>query len=121
MLVERTMPGRGLLTVACLVLIALSCLSAVRKLEAERRVLRRLRSQGALAPESSLSVQELPENDRDCLRSLESAGVVALGNGRCYLRVGSLPPFRRKRVRLALSGGLIALLLAVVVATTVLR
>jgi len=115
------MPGRGLLTVACLVLIALACISIVRKLERERRLLGQLRARGAHSPETGLALKDLHVDDRDCLRSLQSAGGVSVSQGRCYLDAASLPPFRRRRVRLALSGALIALLLAVLIASAILR
>lgn len=115
------MPGRGLLTATCLVLIALSCLSVVRKLERERRLLRRLRALGAMSPATGLPLKEFPAEDRHCARSLQSAGVLTVEQGRCYLRTGSLSPFKRKRLRLALSGGLMALMLAILVATLILR
>ena len=109
------MPGRGLLTVGCLVLIALACLSIVRKLERERRLLGRLRTC------AHLSLDELSEEDRDCARSLATAGVVILSQNRCYLSARHLPEFRGKRLRLVLSGGLGAALLAVLVALLILH
>jgi hypothetical protein len=113
------LPGRGLLTVACLVLIALCCISAVRKLERERRLLRKLRARSADGREISLS--ELTEDERDCALILAASGVLTIRQNRCYLQPGELPTFRRKRVRLALSGGLGALILALVVAVLILH
>jgi hypothetical protein len=104
-----------LLAVACLVLIALTCLSIVRKLERERRLLARLRAR------TELSLDELSEEDRDCARSLAAAGVVILRQNRCYLSAGQLPAFRGKRLRLVLSGGLGAALLAALVAVLILH
>jgi hypothetical protein len=110
------LPGRGLLTVACLVLIALCCISAVRKLERERRLLRKLR-----AANGSISLSELTEDERDCAFMLSASGVLTIRQNRCYLQSGELPAFRRKRLRLALSGGLGALVLALVVAVLILH
>jgi hypothetical protein len=115
------MPGRGLLTVACLVLIALSCISIVRKLERERRLLRKLRAQGALGAETAIPLGSLSEDERDCARSLAAAGVVTVAHGSCHLRVAELSAFRGKRVRLALSGGLTALIVAVLAAMLILH
>jgi hypothetical protein len=115
------LPGRGLLTVACLVFIALGCLSVVRKLERERRLLRKLRRRGAVDAASGVLLSALTEDERDCLRSLATAGVVTIQQNHCYLRPADLPVFRRKRVRLALSGALGALLLCVIVAVVILH
>ena len=113
------MPGRGLLAVACLVFIALCCISVVRKLERERRLLKKLRGRGAGDPAMALS--ELSDDERDCAESLAIAGVLTIRQNGCYLRSTEMPVFRRKRVRLALSGGLAALVLALVVAVLILH
>ena len=110
------MPERGLLAVACLVLIALSCISVVRTLERERTLLRKLRARGG-----ALHLENLTEDERDCAKSLATAGVLTIERHRCYVRSAELPVFERKRVRLALSGGVIALVLAVVVAVLILH
>lgn len=111
------MPGRGLLAVACLVLIALGCIAVVRTLERERRLLRKLRAHGG----NSVLLRDLSDDERDCAKSLAGAGVLTIEQNRCYVRSAELPVFKRKRVRLALSGGLIALILAVVVAVLILH
>jgi hypothetical protein len=115
------LPGRGLLAVACLVFIALCCISVVRKLERERRLLRKLRERGALDTGSSVPLRELSEDERDCAESLAIAGVLTIRQNGCYVRSTEMPVFRRKRVRLALSGGLAALVLALVVAVLILH
>ncbi len=115
------MPGRGLLTVASLVLIALCCISVVRKLERERRLLRKLRSRGAVDSGSSIGLRDFSEDERDCIESLALSGVLTIRQDRCYVQSGELPMFRRKRLRLALSGGFAALLLALVVAVLILH
>jgi len=111
------LPGRGLLTVACLVLIALSCISVVRTLERERRLLSKLRARDG----GPLPLRDLTEDERDCAKSLADAGVLTIRQNECYVRSAQLPVFKRKRVRLALSGGVIALVLALVVAVLILR
>jgi len=114
-------PGRGLLAVACLVFIALCCISVVRKLERERSLLRKLRLRGALDVGSSVALRELTEDERDCAQSLAVAGVLTIRHDGCYLRSTELPVFRRRRMRLALSGGMVALILALVVAVLILH
>ena len=115
------MPGRGLLAVACLVFIALCCISVVRKLERERRLLRKLRGRGAVDAGSPVPLRELSEDERDCAQLLAIAGVLTIRQNGCYLRSIEVPVFRRKRVRLALSGGFVALVLAVVVVVLILH
>lgn len=115
------MPGRGLLAVACLVFIALCCISVVRKLERERRLLRKLRGRGAVDAGSPVPLRELSEDERDCAQLLAIAGVLTIRQNGCYLRSAEMPVFRRKRVRLALSGGFAALVLALVVAVLILH
>jgi hypothetical protein len=114
-------PGRGLLAVACLVFIALSCISVVRKLERERRLLRKLRARRAIDPDTSVLLRDLTDDERDCAVSLATAGVLTIRQNGCYLRSMQLPEFQRKRVRLALSGGVTALILAVLVAVLLLH
>jgi len=111
------LPGRGLLTVACLVLIALSCISVVRTLERERRLLRKLRASGR----SPVPLRDLTDDERDCAKALANAGVLTIERNECYVRSAELPVFQRKRLRLALSGGVIALIFALVVAVLILR
>ena len=111
------MPERGLLAVICLVLIALSCISVVRTLERERRLLSKLRARGG----GPLPLRDLSDDERDCAKSLASAGVLTIRQNECYVRSAELPVFKRKRVRLALSGGVLALIVAIVVAVLILH
>ena len=115
------MPGRGLLAVASLVFIALCCISIVRKLERERRLLRKLRAKSAIDTGSAVPLHELTEDERDSAQSLAAAGVLTIRQNRCYLRVGEMSVFRQKRVRLALSGSVAALVLALIVAVLILH
>jgi hypothetical protein len=115
------LPGRGLLTAACLVFIALICIAVVRKLEREQRLLRQLRARRAIDPQSAVPLAALTPDERDCSISLAGAGVLTIRRDHCYIRVVELPLFRRKRLRLALSGALGAALLAVVVAALILH
>ena len=111
------MAGRGLLAVACLVFIALGCISVVRTLERERRLIGKLRARGG----RPLPLRDLTDDERDCAKSLASAGVLTIQQNECYVRSAELPVFQRKRVRLDLSGGAIALMLAIVVAVLILH
>ena len=70
---------------------------------------------------SSVPLRELSEDERDCAQLLVIAGVLTIRQNGCYLRCTEVPVFRRKRVRLALSGGFAALVLAVVVAVLILH
>lgn len=108
-------------TVACLVLVALGCIAIVRMLERERLLLRKLRGRGALDTTTALSVEGLSIDERDCLERLTAAGVVNIRDGRCYLVPAGVRDFRRKRTRLALSGALGALALAVLLARMILH
>jgi hypothetical protein len=113
--------GRGLLALASLVFIALCCISVVRKLERERRLLRKLRAREAVDIDSSVPLRDLNEDERDCAQSLATAGVVTIRQNGCFVRASEMPVFRQKRVRLALSGGVAALVLALVVAVLILH
>ena len=64
---------------------------------------------------------DLTDDERDCAISLATAGVLTIRQNGCYVRSIELPVFKRKRVRLALSGGVIALILCVVVAVLILH
>jgi hypothetical protein len=115
------LPGRGLLAVACLVFIALGCISVVRKLERERHLLRKLRGRGAIDAGSSMPLCDLTDDERDCAISLATAGVLTIRANGCYVRSTEMPVFQRKRVRLAVSGGVVALILSLIVAVLILH
>ena len=115
------MPGRGLVSAAALIAIALACLTVTRKLERERRLLRKLRKRGALDAAHSIDLDELTEDERDAARSLGAAGVLDIQKRRCFIKPVELGTFRRKRVRLMVLGGFGALLLACLVALLILR
>jgi hypothetical protein len=103
------------------VFIALSCISIVRQLERERRLLRKLRARGAIDAGSSMLLRDLTDDERDCAISLATVGVLTIRANGCYVRSVELPVFQRKRVRLALSGGLVALILSLIVAVLILH
>jgi len=122
------LPGRGLVSAAALITIALACLTVTRKLERERRLLRKLRKRGAVEPGWALPLDELTDDERDAAASLADSGVLEIGKQprgaqgeRVFIRTAQLRGFRQKRMRLVVMGGFGALLLAVVVALLILR
>ena len=115
------MPGRGFVSAAALIAIALACLTVTRKLERERRLLAKLRKRGAVDPAGAIPVDALTADERDAAESLAAAGVLEIRQKRCSIRVGELGMFRRKRLRLMVMGGFGAFLLACLVAVLILR
>ena len=113
--------NRGFAAAATLIVIALACLAVSRKLERERRLLRKLRARAALDPGDGLGLDELSADERYAAESLAAAGVLGIQQSRCHIRAGELATFRRKRLRLALSGALVALALACMLAVLILR
>jgi hypothetical protein len=134
------LPGRGLVSAAALIAIALACLTVTRKLERERRLLRKLRKRRAVEPGGArgLSLDELTDDERDAAASLANSGLLeiskragtlgqrgpaadSLARSVVFIRTGELRGFRQKRMRLLVMGGFGALLLAVLVALLILR
>jgi len=134
------LPGRGLVSAAAIIAVALACLTVTRKLERERRLLRKLRKQGAVEPGWAIPLSELTDDERDAAITLANSGVLEIGKhpGRAtgqgvpagdslagrsvvFIRTGELGGFRRKRLRLVVMGGFGALLLAVLLALLILR
>ena len=113
--------GRGFFTAACLILIALTCIAIAKRLERERRLLAHLRDAQAFDFEHGISLDQLGDEARDTAEAMASAGVLRVERNRCYLRQVELKSFRRKRLRIVLSGATAALLLAVVIAVALLR
>ena len=111
------MPGRGFASAAALIAIALACLTVIRKLERERRLLAKLHKRGA-----GISLEELTDNERDAAESLAASGVLEIRQKHCFiLRTARLDLFRRKRLRLMVMGGFWAFVLACLVAVLILR
>jgi hypothetical protein len=126
------LPGRGLASAAALIAIALVCLTVTRKLERERRLLAKLRKRdgrrtGALnsgdRPTGAVGIplDELSEDDRDAAESLAAAGVLEIQRQRVSIKTVELGAFRKKRLRLMVTGGFGAFLLACLVALLILR
>ncbi len=112
---------RGLISATALIAIALACLTVTRKLERERRLLRKLRKHGVIDAARAIDLDALSEDERDAAWSLEAAGVLEIQRQRCFIRPLELGAFRRKRLRLMVMGGFSALLLACLVAVLILR
>jgi hypothetical protein len=109
------MPARGLATAASLILIALTCIAIAKRLERERRLIQKLRERGAV------SLDDLTDDERDTAHGLREAGVLRMDRTRGVIEPEGLRQFRRKRVRFALSGALIAAVLCALVAYALLR
>ena len=107
--------GRGFATAVFLIVIALTCIAFAKRLERERRLLRKLRENNG-----TVSSESLTEDERDTAESLAHVGVLRKDRNR-YTHAGGLATFKRKRIRLALSGAAAALLLALVIAFILLR
>ncbi|HEY4213314.1 MAG TPA: hypothetical protein VGM84_17670 [Steroidobacteraceae bacterium] len=114
-------PTRGFVTAAILIFIALSCVAAVRRLERDRRILRVLRERAAYDVRTAVRLDSLNPDERDSAEALAQAGVVAIRENRCYLLRSQVTTFRSKRIRLALSGALGAVLIAILLALLILR
>src|SRR4051812_8619634 len=124
---------KGLVSAAALIAIALTCLAVTRKLERERRLLRKLRKRGAVEPGWAVPLEELSDDERDAAGSLADSGVLEIRQQRVpagdslasrsvvLIKTAALGGFRQKRVRLLVMGGFGALLLAVLVALLILR
>ena len=121
------MPGRGLVSAAALIAIALACLTITRKLERERRLLAKLRKRGALnsgaagGPAPGIPLDELTDDERDAAESLAVAGVLEIQRQRVSIKTVELGAFRKKRLRLMVTGGFGAFLLACLVALLILH
>ena len=129
-----------MISAAALIVIALACLAVTRKLERERRLLRKLRKRGAVERGWALPLDELTDDERDAAASLADSGVLEIGKQPAsamgqrvpagdslasrpvvFIRAAELGGFRQKRMRLLVMGGFGALLLAVLVALLILR
>lgn len=113
--------GRGFATAALLILVALTCIAIAKRLESERRMIRRLRQLRAGDGPQSVSLEGLNEAERDTLERLRSAGVLRMERNRGYIDPEALRTFKAKRMRFALSGALIALGLGIAIVVAVLR
>jgi hypothetical protein len=107
--------GRGFATAATLILIALTCIAIAKRLERERRLIRKLRETG------TVSLDDMSDDERDTAESLRAAGVLRVDRNRGHVEPDGLRAFQIKRMRFAVSGAALALLLAFVVGFILLR
>jgi hypothetical protein len=113
--------GRGFATAAVLILIALACIATVRRLERERRLITKLTRQDAFDMARAIRLDQLTDDEQDTVRGLTAAGVLrGRGNARYIERTG-LASFRRKRIGLAISGAVAALIVAGLAAFVILQ
>jgi len=131
------LPGRGIVSAAALIAIALACLTVTRKLERERRLLAKLRKQagrpaagcgsgarssgGGPSGAPGIRLDELREDERATAESLAMSGVLEIQHGRVSIKAVELGAFRKKRLRLMVTGGFGAFLLACLVALLILH
>ena len=115
--------GRGFATAALLVLVALTCIAIAKRLEGERRMIRKLRELRVDAPSAArpIPLDGLSEVERDTLERLREAGVLRMDKSRGYIDPAALKAFKGRRMRFALTGALTALVLAILIAVVVLR
>ena len=105
--------GRGFATAVVLTLIALACGAVARRLERERRLVAALRARGAIDAAHAIPLDALGDAERYAVEEWRSAGVGVGARVRCDVMCTALAPFKRKRVRLALTAVIAAVLLAV--------
>jgi hypothetical protein len=115
------MGGRGFATAALLILVALTCIAITKRLEGERRMIRKLRELRAQDRDTAIPLDGLNDIERDTLERLRAAGVIRMDRSRGYLNPEALRSFRGKRTRFALTGALFALVLAMLIAYVVLH
>jgi hypothetical protein len=115
------MGGRGIATAALLILVALTCIAIAKRLEGERRMIRKLRELRATDTSRAIPLDDLDEVERDTLERLRAAGVVRMDRTRGYINPDALRTFKGKRMRFAVTGAFLALLLAMAIAYIVLH
>ena len=113
------MGSRGIATAALLILVALTCIAIAKRLEGERRMIRLLRERRA--NEQGIPLDDLDDIERDAFERLRAAGVARMDRKRGYINPDALRSFKGKRMRFAITGGFLALLLAMAIAYIVLH
>jgi hypothetical protein len=108
--------GRGFATAVLLIVIALTCIAFAKRLERERRLLRKLRQN-----EGTLAFDQLTDAERDTAEALRAAGVLRKDREHGFVLPEGLQAFKRKRLRFAIAGALAALTLSAIVALLLLR
>ncbi len=115
------MGGRGFATAGLLILIALICIAISKRLEGERRMIRKLRELRETGFAGAIPLDGLSDVERDTLERLRDAGVIRMDRTRGYINPEALQAFKGKRMRFALTGALLALVLAMLIVYVVLR
>jgi hypothetical protein len=113
--------GRGIATAALLILVALTCIAIAKRLEGERRMIRKLRQLRATDASKSIPLDELDDVERDTFDRLRAVGVVRMDRSRGYINPDALRTFKSKRMRFAITGAMFALVLAIAIAYIVLH
>jgi hypothetical protein len=113
--------GRGFATAALLIIVALTCIAIGKRLEGERRMIRKLRELRATDSPQTIPLDDLSDIERDTLERLREAGVLHMDKSRGYVDAGALKAFKGRRLRFALTGALCALTLAILIAAIVLH
>jgi hypothetical protein len=115
------MGSRGLATAALLILVALTCIAIAKRLEGERRMIRKLRELRATDSNKAIPLNDLDDVERDTLERLRAAGVIRMDRSRGYINPDALRTFKGKRMRFALTGAMLALFVAMAIAYIVLH
>ena len=115
------MGGRGIATAALLILVALTSIAIAKRLEGERRMIRKLRELRAEDASKAIPLEDLDDVERDTLERLRAAGVIRMDRTRGYINRDALRNFKGKRMRFAITGALFALLLAMAIAYIILH
>src|SRR5947208_3297608 len=106
------MGGRGFATAALLILVALTCIAIAKRLEGERRMIRKVRELRGTDSHEAIPLEDLDEVERDTLDRLRAAGVVRTDRTRGYINPEALRTFKGKRMRFAVTGAMLALFVA---------
>ena len=115
------MGSRGLATAALLILVALTCIAIAKRLEGERRMIRKLRELRATDSGKSIPLNDLDDVERETLERLRAAGVIRMDRSRGYINPDALRTFKGKRMRFAMTGAMLALFVAFAIAYIVLH
>src|SRR5262249_13035238 len=113
--------SRGFATAALLILVALTCIAIAKRLEGERRMIRKLRELRDDDTHEAIRLDDLDEVERDTLERLRAAGVIRMDRARGYINPEALRTFKGKRMRFALTGAMAALLVAIALAYAILH
>ena len=107
--------------VMVIILVALTCIAIAKRMEGERRMIRKLRELRATDTSKAIPLDDLDEVERDTLERLRAAGVIRMDRTRGYINPDALRTFKGKRMRFAVTGAFLALLLAMAIAYIILH